>query len=116
MLCHGGAIEDAVTMGGPLDVAQPAWSVRVAHQVGVKRDRVIAGITYEQRSLPRRLRVRTSSINLVFKPMKVPALHLCRECTNCSLGLNNGALQRHQRRQCEVNVFYLIWDTEETLP
>lgn len=48
MLCHGGAIEDAVTVGGPLDVAQPAWPVRVAHQVGVKGDRVIAGITYEQ--------------------------------------------------------------------
>lgn len=49
MLGHGGAVEDAVSVGGPLDVAQPARPVREAHQVGVKRDGVVAGVTCEQR-------------------------------------------------------------------
>lgn len=49
VLRHGGAVEDAVAVGGPLDVAQPAWPVRVAHQVGVERDGVVAGVTYEQK-------------------------------------------------------------------
>lgn len=46
MLSHGGAVQDAVAVGGPLDVAQPAWPVRVAHQVGVKGDGVVAGLAY----------------------------------------------------------------------
>lgn len=59
MLSHGGAIQDAVAVGGPLDVAQPAWPVRVAHQVGIKRDGVVAGVTYERKCLMARLRVAT---------------------------------------------------------
>lgn len=55
MLCHGGPIEDAVAVGGPLDVAQPAGPVRVAHQVGVERDRVVAGITCEHKRSRRSL-------------------------------------------------------------
>lgn len=45
VLGHGGAVEDAVAVGGPLDVAQPARPVRVAHQVGVEGDGVVAGVT-----------------------------------------------------------------------
>lgn len=45
VLGHGGAVEDAVAVGGPLDVAQPAGPVRVAHQVGAERDGVVAGVT-----------------------------------------------------------------------
>lgn len=55
MLCHGGAVEDAVPVGGPLDVAQPAWPVRVAHQVGAECDGVIAGVTCEHHGVMRRL-------------------------------------------------------------
>lgn len=53
MLCSGGAIEHSVAMRGPLDVAQPTWPVRVAHQVGVECYRVIAGITCKQSRLMR---------------------------------------------------------------
>lgn len=45
MLCGGGAVEHAVAVWRPLDVAQPARPVGVAHQVGVESDRVIAGLT-----------------------------------------------------------------------
>lgn len=45
VLGSGGAVEDPVAVRSPLDVAQPARPVGVAHQVGVESDRVIAGIT-----------------------------------------------------------------------
>lgn len=61
MLSHGGAIQDAVAVGGPLDVAQPAGPVRVAHQVGAERDGVIAGVACAQRCLAMRRRVTTNS-------------------------------------------------------
>lgn len=53
MLCGGGAVEHSVAVRSPLDVAQPAWPVGVAHQVGIERDRVIAGITCGQSGLMR---------------------------------------------------------------
>lgn len=101
VLRHGGAIEDAVAVGGPLDVAQPARPVRVAHQVGVERDGVVAGVTYEQKRLMR-LRLTTSSLKLNL--MRLSASFPQRR-TNCSLGLNDGALQHHHHRQREASVF-----------
>lgn len=45
-----GAVQHAVAVGGPLDVAQPARPVGVAHQVGVERDGVVAGVPCRQSS------------------------------------------------------------------
>lgn len=73
MFRHGRAVQYAIAVGGPLDVAQPARPVRVAHQVGIKRDRVVAGITYKQNCLMRRRRVGTNSIKLNLKLMMRPA-------------------------------------------
>ncbi len=53
MFCSGGAVEHAVAVRRPLDVAQPAGPVRVAHQVGVECDWVVAGITCRQSCLMR---------------------------------------------------------------
>lgn len=53
MLCGGGAVQDAVAVRGPLDVAQPARPVGVAHQVGVESDGIIAGITCGRNCLMR---------------------------------------------------------------
>lgn len=51
VLCSGGAVEHPVAVWSPLDVAQPAGPVGVAHQVGVESDRVIAGVTCRRSSL-----------------------------------------------------------------
>lgn len=51
VLCCGGTIQHAIAVLSPLDVAQPARPVRVAIQVGVESDRVIAGITCTARGV-----------------------------------------------------------------
>lgn len=90
MLGHGGAIQDAVAVGGPLDVAQPAWPVRVAHQVGVKRDRVIAGIACAHKCGT----MRSQPIPL--------------ETDDEAGGFPRAAKLLATCSQCEFDVFYLI--------
>lgn len=53
VLCGRGAVQHPVAVLGPLDVAQPARPVGVAHQVGVESDRVVAGITCRKSCLMR---------------------------------------------------------------
>lgn len=45
MLGGRGAVQHAIAVRGPLDVAEPAGPVRVALQVGVEGDGVVAGVT-----------------------------------------------------------------------
>lgn len=50
MLRGWGTIQYSVTVRSPLDVAQPPGPVRIAHQVGVESDGVVAGIACRQNS------------------------------------------------------------------
>lgn len=64
MLWGGGTIEHAVAVRCPLDVAQPAWPVRVAHEVGVECDWIIAGIACRWSSLMRRAQMFSYGLTL----------------------------------------------------
>lgn len=48
MLRSWGTIQHSVTVRSALDVAQPPGPVRIAHQVGVESDGVVAGIACRQ--------------------------------------------------------------------